>query len=666
MSVYDPAYAYLFNGLNLANFKIVLGLTGHPGTPLQILISVIIRITYLFGNDSSLVDAVLINPELYLANISIVLVLINTVTIFLTGYFIFGWFKNLSLAIFIQLSLFFSKAAMFFASFVMAEPMLTFTELILIIYIFKYLHESNERALNKYIILFAVISGFGLAVKVVFLPVILIPFLVFKGIKARLKYGIITVAAFFIFILPAISRFGHFILWIKRLIIFTGKYGTGEPAVVNLSDFAQNLLKVFKDEYIFTIVYAIIILTIGLYLHSGYRKLLKESRYYRLLVIIFIAVTAQIIIVAKHYSFHYMIPAHILIATTIFVIITIYKELGIIPAGFIKRRILTFAVILFGFFLLLRLIINYSFSPDLNNPSKETVSYIEKNRRNKPVIIVNNKHGKSAFMESALYFGMSYADNQKHFYGRTLKKKFPDTYFYNVGSGEFYDWQITFPAFNIASRYSRMWLYFVRKDNNLLQKIVKNFTNILSGDYKAVDIKELYINNRTGEVIYELSVDNSMIKSLIKVKREISCNCETIDNNHFISSDGKNYFDNGNLRNNKIFFRGGHSVKLTGRCLYGLGIKIKIEHGEVYKINVWRLSKEASGILVATTDVPGEYYKAGASIQDVNGEWEKIELNVRIPENVKSDTLHIYIWNNLKEIEVYFDDFSIRQIEVGK
>jgi len=457
MSVYDPAYAYLFNGLNLANFKIVLGLTGHPGTPLQILISGIIRITYMFGNNSGLVDAVLLNPELYLGNISIVLVLINTVTIFLTGYFIYGWFKNLSLAIFIQLSLFFSKAAMFFASFVMAEPMLIFTELVLIMYIFKYLHESNERALNKYIILFAIISGFGLAVKVVFFPVILIPFLLLKGIKARLKFGAITVAAFFIFILPAISRFGHFILWIERLIIFTGKYGTGEPAVVNLSDFIQNMLKIFKDDYIFTIVYAIIILTVSLYLHAGYRKLLKESRYYRLLVIIFISVTAQIIIVAKHYSFHYMIPAHLLVATSVFLVISIFKEPGIIRSGFITRRISAFAVIFFGFLLLLRLVVNYNFSPDLNNPRKETVSYIEKNLSNKPGIIVNNKHGESAFMESALYFGMSYADNQKYLYGRTLKKRFPDTYFYNVGSGEFYDWQITFPAFIIASRYSNIW-----------------------------------------------------------------------------------------------------------------------------------------------------------------------------------------------------------------
>jgi len=193
-----------------------------------------------------------------------------------------------------------------------------------------------------------------------------------------------------------------------------------------------------------------------------------------------------------------------------------------------------------------------------------------------------------------------------------------------------------------------------------------NFTDFFPGDYRVVDIEELYMNNKTGEVIYELSFDSSIIKSLIKVKREILCNCETIDNRYFISSGGKYYFDSGNLQDDKIFYGGAHSIKLTDVYLYGLSIKIKIERGDVYKINVWRLSKEASGTLVATTDVPGEYYKAGASIQDVDGEWEKIELIVSIPENIKSDTLHIYIWNNLKERVVYFDDFSIRQIEVRR
>jgi hypothetical protein len=632
MSVYDPAYAYLFNGLNFANFKFVTGLTGHPGIPLQVLISIIIRITYLFRDNGEIVNDVLLNPELYLNNISLVLVTINTFIIFLAGYLINRWFKNLALAILIQLSVFFSRAAMFFASIVMAEPMLISAELIIILYIFKYLRGNDEKALSKYSIIFGVISGFGLAVKVVFFPVVLVPFLLIKGIKNRARFILAAGVAFLVFILPAMNRFERFVLWIKRLIIYTGKYGTGEPSVINAKTFIQNLSGIFSDDHVFTIIYAFIVIAVGLYLSARFRKILRKNKYYRLLVIIFVSVTVQILIVAKHYSFHYMIPANILTATSIFLIISIVTDLGIIPFAFIKTRILPFAVILSGFLLILRLIINYDFSHNLINPRKDTVDYINKYSCNRPVIIVSNRHGESAFLEKALFFGMSFADNQKHLYGRILKKRYPDTYFYNVSSGEFYDWQSTFPAFDIASRYRRIWLYFGRSDNALKNKALINFSDLFSENPGAIAAEKIYVNNKTGEEIYELSFDSDVIESIIKVKREIFLNNE--------------------------------AAELTDKHPYGLGIKIKTGPGEIYKISAWRLSKEASGIIVATTNVPGEYYRTGASIQDVKGEWELVELNLTIPEYIKSDTLHIYTWNNLLEKEVYFDDFTILQIEL--
>ena len=665
MSVYDPAYVYLLNGLNLANLNII-GHVDHPGTPLQILISIVIRITYLFRNNNTLIEDVFLNPELYLNNISFTLISINTIAIFLTGCIIYHIFRNLPGAIFIQLSVFLSNSAMFFLSVVMVEPLLVFTELVMIMFIFQYIYKNNRKFLNKYIIAFAIVSGFGIANKIVFFPIILIPFMLLKGIKSRVKFILILVISFLIFILPAIGRFKYFILWIKSLIIYAGKFGQGEPTVININEFIQNLINIFKDEYVFTIAYILIIITIGLYLRRRYRILLKENKYYKLLVIIFITITIQIIIVAKHYSHHYMIPAHILIATSVFLIVLIVKKLGINAFTFIPKKLLTFIVIFLGFLLIFRLIIYYHFPPNLVNPRKNTVDFLEKNLCNKARIIVNNKHAESAFVESALYFGMCYAHDQKYFYGKILKKRFPDTYFYNINSHEFHDWQSTFPAFDIATRYSKIWLYFIRKDNILLQEIIRKFSDISYNNSEVVKIKEIYINNNTSEVIYELSFDNNIIKSSIKVMREIRCNCEIIDNNYFISSEGEYYFENGNLQNNEIYFNGKHSIKLTEKYPYGLGIKIYIKHGSTYKINVWRFSRKASGIIVATTDVTSEFYKTGASIQETRGDWERIELNVVVPESLLSDSLYIYVWNNLKESEVYFDDFIIRQTELKK
>ncbi len=75
----DPAYQYLFAGVDilLGNSP---GHTDHPGTPLQTLIAAIIPFTWgvsrLVGaTQLSTLNAVLANPELYLASTSLVLLL---------------------------------------------------------------------------------------------------------------------------------------------------------------------------------------------------------------------------------------------------------------------------------------------------------------------------------------------------------------------------------------------------------------------------------------------------------------------------------------------------------------------------------------------------------------------------------------------------------------
>jgi subtilase family serine protease len=47
---YDPVYAYLMNGLTFALGSGDIGHTDHPGTPLQLFCSVVIRVVHFFRN----------------------------------------------------------------------------------------------------------------------------------------------------------------------------------------------------------------------------------------------------------------------------------------------------------------------------------------------------------------------------------------------------------------------------------------------------------------------------------------------------------------------------------------------------------------------------------------------------------------------------------------
>jgi len=62
-----PDYPYLFNSLSLAYYYGDIGHTDHPGTPVQFLGAVIIKLTYWFQNSpENLIIHILKNPELYL------------------------------------------------------------------------------------------------------------------------------------------------------------------------------------------------------------------------------------------------------------------------------------------------------------------------------------------------------------------------------------------------------------------------------------------------------------------------------------------------------------------------------------------------------------------------------------------------------------------------
>ena len=62
---FDPSYAYIFNSLNIIE-GFPIELVGHPGTPLQILISLFLPVIHVFKSpDISLVQSILQYPEFY-------------------------------------------------------------------------------------------------------------------------------------------------------------------------------------------------------------------------------------------------------------------------------------------------------------------------------------------------------------------------------------------------------------------------------------------------------------------------------------------------------------------------------------------------------------------------------------------------------------------------
>ena len=61
----DPTYPYLFNSLNLLN-KIPPSHIDHPGTPVQLLGALILKITHLGSSIDQITEKILRDPEQYI------------------------------------------------------------------------------------------------------------------------------------------------------------------------------------------------------------------------------------------------------------------------------------------------------------------------------------------------------------------------------------------------------------------------------------------------------------------------------------------------------------------------------------------------------------------------------------------------------------------------
>jgi len=81
-----PDYVYLINGLNVyhGNFEDIIHID-HPGTPLQLLIGLLLPIIAFFRNAPDVASDVLLHPNTYIKTIIIVIAFSQTMVLFFIG-----------------------------------------------------------------------------------------------------------------------------------------------------------------------------------------------------------------------------------------------------------------------------------------------------------------------------------------------------------------------------------------------------------------------------------------------------------------------------------------------------------------------------------------------------------------------------------------------------
>lgn len=508
---YDPAYVYLLNSLNLAQLSNYgVGHVDHPGTPLQVLGAIVVKLYFNFSSSSdNMVTDVLIRPENYLNIINLTLTLINSLVLFLFGLILFKILGNILQAVFLQLTPFFSCNVFCKLTEVTPENLLIGVILILLIISFKFVHDSNltEKKIMKYIVAFAIITGFGISVKLNFIPLAIIPAILLRKNLNKILFLVFSSAAFLFFVIPAILNYSYFFGWVKELIVHEGIYGGGDANIINTSNYIRNIKSIFITEKLFGIIYLLILCFLFFVLLIRKNKVIELSvrydevrRHFRFLAGIFLAMTFEILMVAKHFVMRYMLPSLMLAISGLFLVIYIYAK--VYQDKFKKLKInyaFIFLIILFIAISFRKYKIIYEDTLNNKNKTLNTQSFINTNYRDEIIITGYRSYNK----EVALFLATDYAGSQNVTYKKLLNQLFPEKIIYKDLSNEIYNLSKSSQIREALTSGKK--IIFL---SNYLNS-VDSLTNILKSNcqFEKVSYENIYKNNDTEENVYEIKLE---------------------------------------------------------------------------------------------------------------------------------------------------------------
>ncbi len=311
----DPDYFYLLDALNIVNLT-TPGHVYHPGTTVQWLGALILKLAHPLSGGEAVTTHVLADPEWYLRLIGTVFVVLNALTALALGTAGAWVFGGPLAAWVLQMAPLISMVVLKNSYHVKPEALLLFTVLALAaVSVLSLKPGFLEKRRTCFAVAFGVVAGFGVATKITALPVFVLPVLVLwggGGLRSLFLYGVSALAALIVFTAPALGAYEVFFAWLAKVSQGTGAYGGGAGGFVDWTAYPKGVLKLFKRPA-FHVVFILSVLTLG-----GAAWRWRQSRplpgpEVRLLAGVVAAQLAQVLVVAKQPSAHYLIPSLALI-----------------------------------------------------------------------------------------------------------------------------------------------------------------------------------------------------------------------------------------------------------------------------------------------------------------------------------------------------------------
>jgi hypothetical protein len=256
----DPTYPYVLNALLVAEGQ-PPALATHPGTPLQVLGAAVLHVAHaLSGSPLSLRDHVLTDPERFVAAIRAVLLSLFVLADLLLGWATYRMTRSLVCASAVQAAPLASFLGSRMLLTVMCEPVLLVLGLVLSAWTVLVLSRLPEppRALDA--LGAGMVVGLGIATKLLFAPVALLPLFVLRTGRQRVAYVAWVLLAFALGVAHLWPRLAPAAAWVASSVrhtgLDTGGYGEGPGGVVDPRLWWTVLLQFLRGEIVVYVVAA--------------------------------------------------------------------------------------------------------------------------------------------------------------------------------------------------------------------------------------------------------------------------------------------------------------------------------------------------------------------------------------------------------------------------
>ena len=413
----DPEYPYLINGLNVALLEFSrIGHFDHPGTPFQVYCGLVIRITHFFAGKESIIQDVFNRPEYYLSAISFSLFFLQALLCFFIAWI--GKKREITIwkLIVLQSGVLLCITMLSVFGRVIPERWIVVVSFLFIINYLLYGYK--DKAPLKFAIWSGVIMGMGMATKFNFLPIILIPFFVINSNKNRIIYAFSGVASFVFFLLPIIKKFGYYRDFIVGIATHDGIYGGGEKRMFNPESVKTGISQIFSVSP--TLALLIFTIVIALFLAFFYRKKHETNPQILFFAGILIIIFMQIIMVAKHFKFYYMLPLITMYPFVLFILDGFFQKIGSC-----KKWSLLPVILLFTIFSCLTIKQTYKdYQSEKNNKIQRDIErkFVTDNLSENNFWFVDPTWQIAPYVENGLVYGISYVCWPIYYSSELIKK----------------------------------------------------------------------------------------------------------------------------------------------------------------------------------------------------------------------------------------------------